>query len=76
MPVLGVFVGLLAGLPSSPVTAYLLLTIVALVAVPRSPSRRLATFLGAVALVQWALALSWPPTGAAYQDWLRVVWGL
>ncbi|GIF51697.1 hypothetical protein DFJ67_7772 [Asanoa ferruginea] len=76
VPVLGILVGLLAGLPSSGVTAYLLLTVVALVAVPRSPSRRLATFLGAVALAQWALALSWPPTSAAYEDWLRVVWGL
>ncbi|MEV4617481.1 hypothetical protein AB0J74_02040 [Asanoa sp. NPDC049573] len=72
VPVLGVSLGL----PASPVTAYLLLTVVALVAVPRSPSRRLATFLGAVALAQWALALSWPPGSAAYDDWLRVVWGL
>jgi hypothetical protein len=76
VPVLGVFVGLLVGVPWSAVTTYLLLTFVALVAVPRSPSRRLTTFLGAVALAQWALALSWPPTGPAYQDWLRVVWGL
>jgi hypothetical protein len=74
VPVLGVFVGLLVGLPSSGVTAYLLLTFVALVAVPRSPSRRLATFLGAVALAQWALALSWPPTNQAYAEWLHVVW--
>ncbi|MEV0715513.1 hypothetical protein [Asanoa sp. NPDC050611] len=75
VPVVGVFGALLAGLAYSAVTAYLLLTVVALVAVPRSPSRRLGAFLGTVALAQWALTITWPPTSPAYQDWLHVVWG-
>jgi hypothetical protein len=74
-PVAVVFVTLLAGLAYSPVTAYLLLTSVALIAVPRSPSRRLATFLATVALLQWAQVVTWPPTSPAFQQWLTVVWG-
>lgn len=74
-PVAAVFVSLLAGLAYSPVTAYLLLTAVALIAVPRSPSRRLGTFLATVGLLQWAQVVTWPPTSPAFQDWLRVVWG-
>jgi hypothetical protein len=75
VPVAGVFGTLLAGLSYSPVTAYLLLTVVALVAVPRAPSRRLGAFLATVGLAQWALTVTWPPTSPAFQDWLRVAWG-
>ncbi|MDG4826590.1 hypothetical protein O7635_32470 [Asanoa sp. WMMD1127] len=74
-PVAAVFVALLAGLAYSPVTGYLLLTAVALIAVPRAPSRRLSTFLATVALIQWAQVVTWPPTSPAFQEWLRVVWG-
>ncbi|GAA1898366.1 hypothetical protein [Asanoa iriomotensis] len=75
VPPAGVFGALLVGSGYSAVTAYLLLTVVALVAVPRSPSRRLGAFLGTVALAQWALTITWPPTSAAFQDWLRTAWG-
>ncbi|GIF72032.1 hypothetical protein [Asanoa siamensis] len=75
VPALCVFATLLIGLPYSAVSAYLLLTLVALVAVPRAPSRRLGVFLGTVALLQWAQALTWPPTSPAFAEWLRVAWG-
>ncbi|SNT59492.1 hypothetical protein SAMN05421812_111198 [Asanoa hainanensis] len=74
-PVAVVFVTLLAGLAYSAVTNYLLLTTIALIAVPRSPSRRLGAFLGTVALLQWAQLITWPPASPAFQEWLRVVWG-
>ncbi|MEV4537086.1 hypothetical protein AB0J82_25235 [Asanoa sp. NPDC049518] len=74
-PVAVVFVTLLAGLAYSAVTNYLLLTTIALMAVPRSPSRRLGAFLGTVALLQWAQLITWPPMSPAFEEWLRVVWG-
>ncbi|GIF67602.1 hypothetical protein Ais01nite_56370 [Asanoa ishikariensis] len=74
-PVVVLFVTLLAGLAYSAVTNYLLLTTIALIAVPRSPSRRLGVFLGTVALLQWAQLITWPPASPPFQEWLRVVWG-
>jgi hypothetical protein len=61
------------GLRYTPVTAYVLFTLVALLSTPRDPGRRTGAALGAVALAQLALAWWWPPTSPGFTDWLAAV---
>jgi len=61
------------GLRYTPVTAYVLFTLVALLSVPRDAGRRAGVALGAVALVQLVLAWVWPPTSPGFADWLAAV---
>ena len=61
------------GLRYTPVTAYVLFTLVALLAVPRDVGRRTGAVLAAVALVQLVLAWVWPPTSPGFADWLAAV---
>ena len=57
----------------TPVTAYVLFTLVALLAVPRDTGRRTGAVLAAVALAQLVLAWVWPPTSPGFADWLATV---
>jgi len=63
------------GLRYTPVTAYVLFTLVALLSVPRAPGRHTGVALGVVALVQLLLAWVWPPTSPGFADWLAAVTG-
>ena len=54
-------------------TAYVLFTLVALLAVPRDTGRCTGAVLAAVALVQLVLAWVWPPTNPGFADWLAAV---
>ena len=57
----------------TPVTAYVLFTLVALLAVPWDTGRRTGAVLAAVALAQLVLAWVWPPTSPGFADWLATV---
>ena len=60
------------GLRYTPVTAYVLFTLVALLSVPRDTSRRTRVVIAAVALMQ--LVLAWvSPTSPGFTDWLAAV---
>ena len=61
------------GLRYTPVTAYVLFTLVALLSVPRDAGRRTGAALGVVAVVQLVLAWVWPPTSPGFADWLAAV---
>ena len=61
------------GLRYTPVTAYVLFTLVALLAVPRDTGRCTGAVLAAVALAQLVLAWVWPPTNPGFADWLAAV---
>jgi hypothetical protein len=61
------------GLRYTPVTAYVLFTLVALLSVPQDTGRRAGTALAAVALGQLVLAWVWPPTSPGFADWLAAV---
>lgn len=74
VPVLGLFLTHFFGLTYSQVAAYVLLTLIALVCVPRRPGPRVGMLLATVAVAQWFLAVRWPPTSPAFEEWLLVVW--
>jgi hypothetical protein len=61
------------GLRYTPVTAYVLFTLVALLSVPRDAGRRTGAALAVVAVVQLVLAWVWPPTSPGFADWLAAV---
>lgn len=61
------------GLRYTPVTAYVLFTLIALLAVPRDTGRRTGALLAVVALAQLALAWVWPPASPGFADWLAAV---
>jgi hypothetical protein len=70
--VLASVVAVWIGLRYTPVTAYVLFTLMALLSVPRSRGKTGAAFV-AVALAQLALAWVWPPTSPGFADWLAAV---
>jgi hypothetical protein len=72
-PVPASVVAVWIGLRYTPVTAYVLFTLVALLSVPRDTSRRTRIVITAVALVQLVLAWVWPPTSPGFTDWLAAV---
>lgn len=61
------------GLRYTPVTAYVLFTLIALLSVPRGLGRRTGAALAGVALVQLVLAWVWPPTSPGFAVWLTAV---
>ena len=72
-PVAASVVAVWVGLRYTPVTAYVLFTLVALLSVPRDVGRRAGAALAAVALAQLVLAWVWPPTSPGFTDWLTTV---
>jgi hypothetical protein len=61
------------GFAYTPIAAYLLFTILALVAISSRAQRRFEPMLVIVALGQLALVLAWPPTTAAFTQWVHAV---
>jgi hypothetical protein len=73
VPVLASVVAAWIGLGFTPVTAYVLFTLVALNFVPRGTGRRALGALAAVGVVQLVLAWVWPPVSPGFTDWLGAV---
>lgn len=73
VPVPVLVVALWLDLPLTAVSAYVLLTLVALTHVPRGLSRPQQGLLAVVALVQVVLVWTWPPQSAGFDLWLRAV---
>jgi hypothetical protein len=61
------------GLRYTSVTAYVLLTLVALLSVPQAPGRRTGAALAAAAVAQLVLAWWWPPTSPGFTEWWAAV---
>jgi hypothetical protein len=61
------------GLRYTPVTAYVLFTLVALTSIPRRTRARTMGLLAAVGVVQLVLAWVWPPVSPGFADWLAAV---
>jgi hypothetical protein len=61
------------GLRFTPVTAYVLFTLVALTSIPRGLGRRALAALAAVGAAQLALAWAWAPVSPGFADWLAAV---
>ncbi|MCE3554372.1 hypothetical protein LWC33_23310 [Pseudonocardia sp. RS11V-5] len=57
----------------TPVTAYVLFTLVALMSIPRDSGPRTSRTLAVIGLAQLALAWSWPPTSPGFEQWLTAV---
>lgn len=73
LPVATLTAALWLGFAYSQVNAYLLLTILALVMISESASRRFEPALVLVAFCQVALAFFWPLTSANYSHWFQIV---
>lgn len=73
--VLASVVAIWLGLRFTPVSAYVLFTLVALMSIPRDTGRRTAWALAAVGAVQVVLAWVWPPTSPGFEDWLAALTG-
>jgi hypothetical protein len=69
----GSVVAVWLGLRFTPVTAYVLFTVVALMAVPRNTGRFLQALLVAAAVTQLVLAWLWPPLSPGFLEWLPAV---
>jgi hypothetical protein len=61
------------GLRYTPVTAYVLFTLVALTSIPRRCRPRTLGVLAGVGAVQLVLAWVWPPMSPGFADWLAAV---
>lgn len=61
------------GLRYTPVTAYVLFTLVALTSIPRGSGPRTLRLLAAVGAAQLVLAWVWPPVSPGFADWLAAV---
>lgn len=73
LPVLALSAALWLGFAYSPVTAYLMLTLLALVIVTNAPVRRLLPLLTVAAICQIGLAVAWPPAAPSFAVWLHAV---
>jgi hypothetical protein len=73
MLVPGSVVAVWLGLRFTPVTAYVLFTVVALMAVPRNVGRPLRALLVGASVGQLVLAWVWPPTSPGFTEWLSAV---
>jgi len=73
LPVCAVIVVLWLGFVYGPPVAYLLFTILALITISETASRRFEPALAAVALGQLALVLAWPPASPYFSEWFRLV---
>ncbi|HEV7649867.1 MAG TPA: hypothetical protein VGP26_17105 [Actinophytocola sp.] len=61
------------GLRLTPMTAYLLLTLIALTNLPRALSHRRRVMLAAAAIGQLLLVWAWPTTTPDVQQWLQAL---
>jgi hypothetical protein len=61
------------GLRFTPVTAYVLFTLVALTSIPRGTGRRALAALAVVGAAQLVLAWVWPPLSPGFTDWLTAI---
>jgi hypothetical protein len=73
VPLLGLAVTVWVGLRYSAVTAYSLLTLIALMTIRRRTSRPVRLVLAVVAAGQLVLAWRWPPASPAFDQWLDAV---
>ncbi|MCO1655328.1 hypothetical protein [Pseudonocardia humida] len=71
--VLASVVAVWIGLRSTPVTGYLLFTLVALTSIPRGTGRRVLGALAAVAAVQLVMAWAWPPISPQFASRLAAI---
>jgi hypothetical protein len=61
------------GLRYTPMTAYVLFTLVALTSIPRGLGRRPLVVLAAIGAARLVLAWVWPPVSPGFTDWLAAV---
>jgi hypothetical protein len=61
------------GLRYTPVTAYVLFTLVVLMSIPRDSGPRTSRALAVIGVAQLVLAWLWPPTSPGFEQWLAVV---
>ncbi len=73
LPVAALAAGLWLGFAYSQVSAYFMLTLLALVIIANSPPRRFQLVLVIAALGQVALAIAWPPASPHFAAWLHTV---
>ena len=73
LPVAGSIVAVWIGLLFTSITAYVLFTLIALIAVTRGLGRRMSHVLVAVALAQVVLAWMWPPASPGFGDWVSTL---
>jgi hypothetical protein len=73
LPPVSIVIVLWLGFAYGPIASYLLFTIVALVSISNRSQRRFEPMLVIVALGQLALVLAWPPTTAAFTQWVHAV---
>ena len=64
-----------AALRYTEVTAYVLFTLVALMAIPRKADRATSYVLAVVGVVQLVLAWLWTPTSPGFTRWLAAILG-
>jgi hypothetical protein len=73
LPVAALAAALWLGFAYSAVTAYFMLTLLALIIIANSPPRRFQLVLVIAALGQVALAIAWPPAAPQFTTWLHTV---
>jgi hypothetical protein len=73
LPIAALLGALWLGFVYSPVDAYLLLTVLALVTISDITSRRFEPALALVALAQLALVFAWPLSSVNYSQWFHLV---
>jgi hypothetical protein len=73
LPVVGLTVGLWLGFAYSQITAFFMFTILAMLTISDTATRRDRWVLAGMACVQLAVAIAWPPSSLGYAAWLRAV---
>ncbi len=74
VPIIVLFLGDWLGFIYSPMTSFLLLTLLPAATIPARPSRPLCLLLGTAAVLQPIIAIVWPVAGAATVDnWIRAI---
>lgn len=73
IPIAGSIIAVWTGLLFTQVTGTVLFTVLALVAIPHRPSRRLLVAVVVIALAQAALGWVWPPTSPGFVEWWHLI---
>lgn len=73
LPVVGLTAGLWLGFAYSQITAFFMFTILALVTISDTASKRDSWVLAGMACVQLAVAIAWPPSSVGFTAWLHAV---
>jgi hypothetical protein len=73
LPIAALVTALWLGFAYGGVTAYFMLTILALVTISETASRRFEPALTVVAVGQVALVIAWSPASAYFSEWFRLV---